>query len=751
MQPVPVNVAEAVIDPLWNPKLSEADAWSVTGSAKGIHARQNWCNWVVEWGGAASAASAGAAGEAAVRLEREFGVPVGAWERLLVSLQLPVGARLRLTAATDAGPRTRTTDPAGERREEAALELEGAARLDRLILEILPGDAGAAVGHLNWVGLQSPARLEAERARHRGRAAMVDRLLVDRAYEPAFRPAHDLLLDAAQLEALRERHPQGLGALEDPPAPEPMIGAYVNFWSDTRYCRVRDEARPLVSQAVPIALDGLLRRDPERLRLAARYALSIALCEHWDDGFVTCFPGSDWEHRSFVPSLCTFDVAAVLELAGEMFNEAGRSFLRRALAERGLGNIRYVSWRYDYIHHCNQLLWFSPARMLALAVLEKCWPRVGRDTDRAFEEAMESVEATILPDGGYVEGPMYLKFPIVDGGQCLWIYSRLRGRPIAEMTPPALARTGDFYEALASTVEGRDVIPLSDAQGGQVGLLARVMRRLAPGTAWDRLAAAQSEPAGGKHGWLDAALSLECAGDASPPPPPPAPPPRPHLHLAETRLAASYRMLEGEPVKLLVVGGPARAGHQHEDKGHFVLEAAGEALAEDPGVVPYDHALCQQTKWAQRHNMLIPTGLDQRAAPENPVSSAVEIESAGDAATFTATVEAGVAWPDLYERWQRRIESPAPDRLDIHDTWSLARGDGVSFLWQTFLPAAIEGETVVITGRRARVRIAVPEGAEPRIERLPWLEGATQQRVSFTRPGRSGAMTVRVRIERRAS
>ena len=97
--------------------------------------------------------------------------------------------------------------------------------------------------------------------------------------------------------------------------PEKMVHEFVNFWTDTRYCRERDHGKHLLTHGPNAAVAGLLLKDKQLLRLGARYALALAMCGRWDDGMICYFPGGTFEHRCFVQSLCVHEVALLLDLA----------------------------------------------------------------------------------------------------------------------------------------------------------------------------------------------------------------------------------------------------------------------------------------------------------------------------------------------------------------------------------------------------------------------------------------------------
>ncbi|HSW02781.1 MAG TPA: hypothetical protein VLI39_21635 [Sedimentisphaerales bacterium] len=116
LKPVPINVAEAIIEPFWTPELSGLAKWRVEpGAGHGLRIRQNWSAVDFEW---ASKPQAGPA----LRMTRDFGVDCSGYDRLLVRLSLPKGCVLRVLAQTDKGLRTFVSEPASEIRAEYVVE-----------------------------------------------------------------------------------------------------------------------------------------------------------------------------------------------------------------------------------------------------------------------------------------------------------------------------------------------------------------------------------------------------------------------------------------------------------------------------------------------------------------------------------------------------------------------------------------------------------------------------------------------------
>ncbi len=126
----------------------------------------------------------------------------------------------------------------------------------------------------------------------------------------------------------------------------------------------------------------MLLKDKALCRLAARFAISIAHCERWDDCFTCFMPGSTWEQRGFVQSICLFECSLILDLCGEWFTELGRHVVLRRIAEDGIGNLNFGTWWWEYIFHCNQLAWFAPGRILGYLLLEQTMPAKHKGYDR---------------------------------------------------------------------------------------------------------------------------------------------------------------------------------------------------------------------------------------------------------------------------------------------------------------------------------------------------------------------------------
>ncbi len=554
-----------------------------------------------------------------------------------------------------------------------------------------------------------------------------------------FEPRYGIFLTSEELADLRTEHERVVAeggesefmrraAVAGEYHPEKGISEFVGSGGRTSaHSRVRDEFRPRLSGNPEVAIAGLVLRDAETLRMAARYALSLAMSEHWDTGFMSVLPGSAWEDRAFRRSYTATDIARILDLAGEVFTDAGRTYLMRRLAEEGIGPINYVAWRHEYIFHCNQLAYFNTGRMYAYLVLEREWPRVRPYTDLALGDAIDNLEGVIEPDGGSLEGPGYLNPTIRENYNAMKHYARARGRNVSELIPAIVKLTSNYAAVVASTTSD-DVIAVCDSDPVFREDTLRVLTELIPDSYWTTLYHSKQATKG-------------LSPSVDPGPPLPA-----YIELPEIGYIASTRSLGNECVRIFIMGNKANAGHTHEDKGSFVLEYAGQAFAIDLGICDYEDPIHAVYKHCQRHNMLVPVGTAERAAPLNPLPFDVKPMGEGDERSLHARIDATPGWSAYYRRWVRTWDSPSPDMLTIRDEYELARGDAVEFYWQTTLPVERTADGVTIRGDRGLATLLVPPECTVRIEHLPLVNDSHHSRIAIHKPARSGTLVTIVTL-----
>lgn len=772
----PINSAEAVFEPFFDERISELSLWTADApGATGLKLTQSWAFVIVAW-------QKPAADGLVLRLRRRYdALDCANYDRLVVAINLPEDSVITLAAETDAGPRQRTGTPCGATRHEEWLALDGAKQIQGLTVEVRTPHANAGSGWLLWFGLQSTQRLPAHLAQWQGYDERWEKYLQPPEFEPMFQPTYGLMISGEELETVRRefaeseatRELRAVAEMAKRVRPESHIAETINFWNFNGFRRERQMGWMLTMHGPFAAQAGVLWRDKELCRLAARFAMSLVHCDHWEGVFFAYMRGSNWDQRGFLQAIATWDCAVILDLCGEWFTPLGRDLILRRIATEAHGAMCHASWWWEYMYHTNQLAWITPARLYGLLVLERTMPvrhenypkpaksRVAPHTDIAWAELQENLEHALLPDGGYVEGPTYFTWVARQAIVSALLYGRGRNEDTRRLVPPALLRTERLAEMLYSTDDGQDVLLTGDAVfafGEALAFLAWLM----PQSHWVTIYRKSLRRAGVAPMLLALRLDQEIPAEG--------PAFSPFLELRDLGYMASVRKLGDAWVKLFILGNKAGGDHQHEDKGSFILECAGDSFAFDFGVLDYANPVTELLKQCQRHNMLTPWSDDERPRPQNPIRADVKPQGEGDATRFRATIDATPGWEGWFTKWQRTWDSPSAERLTITDEWAVEKGNGVVFHWTTRLPMKLDGRRVTIEGRRAIAELTLPDDVEAAVEQLPlmdprrratdeqrreliqfgWRHAETQPRLTVRQRGRSGVMRIAVELRLRA-
>ena len=730
--PVRINVAEGITDPFWDPEISTFDVWTVQpGRSHGLKVFQNWAAIDFSWRQSPESGPA-------LRMSRAYPLDCSDYNTLLLRLAAPKDTPVRIIAETDQGTREIKINAPVAGLFEYALPLAGAQRVDTLTLEVFATGAGTVAGWIEWIGFQHTKLLQHYERRWDHSNLRWDRHIIPKDKLLDYKPHYGIFLSEEKLQTLREDHEKAFAetgtssysALAEA-APAMDFQAAINEFTKSGG-KDRGRTRNVTETTMPggtnLAMAGLILKDRGLLEAAARYALSLAACEHWDKNFRAHFPGGPADDRAFRRSYTCEDIAEILDLAGEVFSPGGRSYLMRRLAEEGIGPINYVTWRHEYIHETNQLAYFNKGRVYAALVLEREYPRVKPYTDLALQDTLDNIEIAILPDGGYAEGATYFAALARRNYYILQHYALARDLDLATLVPPALRNTANFAEAIASTTE-KDVIAIGDS-GDYINYpTLEAMVELMPDSAWLTM------------------LNKRRRIDGLEPIPGNPPQARPFIALPDLGMVSSTREHAGHLLKIIVPGNPPHADHAHEDKGSFVIEYGGQTYAMDPGSTEYSDPIHHLYKHAQRHNMLTPVGLDERPAPPVKLRHHVQAQGEGDERTFHATIEATPGWTRYYKSWVRQWDSDSPEQLRITDTYELKRGTGVSFHWQTPLPCTLQGQSARIVGDHATFVLTAQEDCTLALESLPMADSKSQNHITITRESQRGKLIVDLHIE----
>ena len=433
-----------------------------------------------------------------------------------------------------------------------------------------------------------------------------------------------------------------------------------------------------------------------------------------------------------------------MDLAGEYLTVHGRSFIMKALARKGVGQINYISWKWGYIYHCNQLAAFNYGRVASYLLFEQHWGHVKPYTKIAMDNLDEAMRHSFSENGGYLESPNYLEYTLYCAQRSYLVYANMRNKKLSEVVPECMKKSGNFAQAIISTSKrpGHQIIPFG--QSAKWTIATAFIAAMAPDSAWVNIMDKSKTPRrdyGNVYSWIFLRMV-----------------PREHVKLKpfilldKAGLVSSLRYYKKQAVKILFLGFNDKVGKRNEDIGSFVLEFAGNTFFMDPPVYRSKNGWHSACQW---HNMLVPYGkkeyhpmfftklwgpLAKRMAPK---------DCSGDEKSFYAKVNVGRSWNKGIRKHIREINSPSPNIVKIIDTYKLRnKAEGVNFYLQTYLPVEIKNNTIIVNGEfGGQAEIAIPAGCKATLEKysLQRVKGQCT-RICISKPGKSGTLETIIRL-----
>ena len=306
--------------------------------------------------------------------------------------------------------------------------------------------------------------------------------------------------------------------------------------------------------------------------------------------------------------------------------------------------------------------------------LARHWP-YGGDFLEPFRDALDqTVRAYYAADGGTYEGIGYATGSLQQALAGYAVYARHRGVPLESIVPEVAVRSVDYITAMLSTEPPVGAV-IKHSDGGRAGVCVAsgslgLLCRLSDDPAVPALLAGVKEELPRANYAPEHELNIIYGPDELPPA---AARPPVFRNLTVTGLLCSNRPTPDGPVRVQIIGGPAGAGHGHDDRGSFVLEAFGDELAVDRGQMPYVDPRSATIKHARYHNLAVPHAADGTPLRQlNPCPVATVAEGEGDEERLHCRVDLDGVWPEPVTGAERLLDSddPRPWRSPTGCCWN---------------------------------------------------------------------------------
>ena len=342
--------------------------------------------------------------------------------------------------------------------------------------------------------------------------------------------------------------------------------------------------------------------------------------------------------------------------------------------------------------------------------MEKTYPRYRVNLLEAERDLKAMANHYLQPDGGTLEGMGYWH-SVGEVFPTLYALARRHGKPFRDAMGERVRRTADYALDMLSTAgDGDTFLTINAAGQGHLKpslMMAAVFAGAVESAPWRRIYTRLAGESNPEVDWFHLVVAPET---------PPGGTVRsrgtgaPFYHFPSTGHAGVRREADRiGTIRLHLFSGRSRGGHSHQDKGSFILEAAGEQLALDRGTTGYDnpvHLLMGKAAW---HNLVVPEDADGKALEQQPLSTSggrlLRAEFEGN--VLDLVCDNRNAWaPGLFCRNRRRVWSPAPELYVIDDDLALSASQVVSFRLNGPFPIVKDADGAwSVPGSRARLRI----------------------------------------------
>lgn len=411
-------------------------------------------------------------------------------------------------------------------------------------------------------------------------------------------------------------------------APEPFVGTYAPVDGGFAFNRVSAPGHELGNMIVAMLYGSLayvLSGDPAYAVSARRSLLAVVRIEHWTMGMITRYPIGQQGYRYPMQEAHIVEpVALCYDMIYDLLAPEERELVVDAVYDKALcwSDLILRSHGDGFLLTSNQGPVYYLGFLYAALMTRHKYPQAERMLERNTDWFFRMAALYHKPDGSTNEGATYWLYGMLSMSTAFLILSRLQGTPVNELVPQSMKRAMDYLLHTRSlSSETLYFLPISDGDsktvaqylGGPIAFYAACLDD--PGARWlwndyyrDRpIPIRMNNPMGQMITSFLLAMLLAPSLQAEAA--------RPELPACKTfpdcgRIMIRTGSAYGDCL-LMFEGGPQSFEHTHHDKGQFVLEAYGEMLALDPGMISYSDPAHRELTRTGMHNALTIGGKNQ--------------------------------------------------------------------------------------------------------------------------------------------
>ena len=497
-------------------------------------------------------------------------------------------------------------------------------------------------------------------------------------------------------------------------------------YTKERFGRPNAPDRAPFGKAISLATVGLIEQRPEMLRLAARWALVWSQCKRWVQYGLEALDGIRHDHGRFAQATAARAMGLLLDRAGCALTEEGQAAVAHAIRHLGVLDIDPIMKPGSYVWNMNQGIVFECGRLLGAIACDPWFPgELARRMDDAEKMLRSVLGKAFSEDGGAEEGPSYWSYTLLYVPEITAQLTRLGGGRPSDYLPPNVAASAKWaLTNLRTDIDEPRMLTHGDSGyerpisgdlaaffAGPLGIpeYRTLARRLFPVSAEPtylanaQLASAPEAPAGGRPG------RPEDEGQ-----PPPILTVFPRIQQVDVRQPKPR-----EGLRIYFLSGD-RAGHGHDDRNSFILEAFGQPLLIDRGTPTYTHPATAVCKRTGAHNGIAPDGHTQMADVHEPSATLTDVRETDDGKVIIES-DASAAWRDWSVKVVRRLTHVRPDILLVEDLAQWSRPTATCQYWQSLGDwCQLADQTWLTSYEGVELQLQIAGDARPSVSAEPY-------------------------------
>ncbi|MBT3377447.1 MAG: hypothetical protein HN742_34410 [Lentisphaerae bacterium] len=478
-------------------------------------------------------------------------------------------------------------------------------------------------------------------------------------------------------------------------SPERFVGVY-NPGANWVMTRIGKASGDVSRRARDCALAYVISGDKRYADHARRALLSLCRIEQWTDGPFARYPlGWGGYGNPFTEASVTYDAGLALDWIYNALPPAERKEVSQAILRKG------VWWTFDRLKSSPGMLKMNQGvvfdseigcAMIVLAALDPTLEAMRRQTE---EWIWQGIEAYSLRDGASTEGVGYWNYTWNTAVKLLAALAARDPADFRDRCPGNVRRSMDWIVHMKSNgAAGFVPLAICDSRGSMPGdavsaLFAKYLQN--PTAAWfqDKHGSPKSELAA--FMWAHGTVAAE----------PPMAPARYFRGAGYVFLREGFR--HGDFLFGLL-GQPRLAGHWQSDRSAFMLEAFGEYLAMDPGMMSYSNPIHRAMANTRLHNAITIDGGNSTHA------DATVTAFFSSPAMDYAAVDATAAYPKA-SSLTRHAFYIRPDHVVLFDTVALRQPGRIEWNFNSAGQLSFNAHRLLASGKKGTLVADVFNGS----------------------------------------